>query len=754
MNLFSVSVPRIVVLIALTATTPRLAEQVAILNPPQTLAAGQKLDLKVRYQADDGSKARQLIVIFQQPKHGVKQTAYREVRRGAEARDVGVELTIPRTARDGEGELFAILSGPGWSPVKQATAKVRVERGADAIDPDTLSIMRLPDGVLEPGQTYPIEVRYHVQPKSSATHLLLVFEQGRHKVKKTIYGKIKKGSEETHRFEMPTPAHAQEGKASIYVALNGKGWNPTAEARSSVDIAAPKPVIDRYGQYVGSDWPGKVKTDQNLVEAWETERRKLATWGRPEAFDRFGGWKQAGWRETATGFYRVVKRDGYWWLISPEGNPCFYTGVCAAPGLNWPKTPVTGREWLFEELPPREGTYGAAWGWDVWGAGDKAHYVSFHTANMIRKFGENNWRREATALTEKRLRTWGFSGIGKWGGLFGDGARLAQVEGLGCFGYAHTHGKDVPKIAGKPDIFNPEVVDAIRKTLARQVAHHRDNPYIVGWGVNNETDWVKKNVVPTFLKQDADIPGKRALVDHALTHYDHDPARLAEAWGVKAASVDELYAMELKAPAKDAEMLRQYFSHEYYRTIYQIMKELAPNHLYFGYWIVPWWWEGPVDWELLAPYVDVIGYDHYNHRHDGGIRKLIDKFDKPVVLGEFSFSPTYSGERGYTEYKKVGAADDAEAGRMYTELIEHAAKDPKCVGALWFLYRDQPVTGRGPGSGNRLRYGEHHAMGLVDMTDTPKWDLVEQVRDANLNASRWRLDAAHRSEPRPSGSSN
>ena len=148
MNLFSVSVPRIVVLIALTATTPRLAEQVAIINPPQTLAAGQKLDLKVRYQADDGSKARQLIVIFQQPKHGVKQTAYRKVRRGAEARDVGVELTIPRTARDGEGELFAILSGPGWSPVKQATVKVRVERGADAIAPDTLSITRLPDGVL------------------------------------------------------------------------------------------------------------------------------------------------------------------------------------------------------------------------------------------------------------------------------------------------------------------------------------------------------------------------------------------------------------------------------------------------------------------------------------------------------------------------------------------------------------------------------------------------------------------------------
>ena len=33
-------------------------------------------------------------------------------------------------------------------------------------------------------------------------------------------------------------------------------------------------------------------------------------------------------------------------------------------------------------------------------------------------------------------------------------------------------------------------------------------------------------------------------------------------------------------------------------------------------------------------------------------------------------------------------------------------------------------------------------MGLIDMADTPKWGLVERVREANLQAAPWRLEAA------------
>jgi len=41
-------------------------------------------------------------------------------------------------------------------------------------------------------------------------------------------------------------------------------------------------------------------------------------------------------------------------------------------------------------------------------------------------------------------------------------------------------------------------------------------------------------------------------------------------------------------------------------------------------------------------------------------------------------------------------------------------------------------------------YGENYAEGLVTITDRPKWDLVRPVREANLKAARWRVEASKR----------
>ena len=68
------------------------------------------------------------------------------------------------------------------------------------------------------------------------------------------------------------------------------------------------------------------------------------------------------------------------------------------------------------------------------------------------------------------------------------------------------------------------------------------------------------------------------------------------------------------------------------------------------------------------------------------------------------------------------------------------------VAGAWFQYRDQPVTGRGPGHGSGLVHGKHSAFGMVDVTDRPKWDLVRRVRQANLQAPKWRLDAMRKGE--------
>src|ERR1039458_3368238 len=109
----------------------------------------------------------------------------------------------------------------------------------------------------------------------------------------------------------------------------------------------------------------------------------------------------AGWR-TRDGALRGraitqrLKRNAYWWLISPAGNPVFYTGLCGPPSLNWDVTPITGRAWEFAPLPAI-----SAPGWmnNPWVTVDNTRYYSFVTGNLIRKSGAANWQVLSTART-------------------------------------------------------------------------------------------------------------------------------------------------------------------------------------------------------------------------------------------------------------------------------------------------------------------------------------------------------------------
>jgi uncharacterized protein (TIGR03437 family) len=63
------------------------------------------------------------------------------------------------------------------------------------------------------------------------------------------------------------------------------------------------------------------------------------------------------------------------------------------------------------------------------------------------------------------------------------------------------------------------------------------------------------------------------------------------------------------------------------------------------------------------------------------------------------------------------------------------------VGVAWFEYRDEPVSGRGF-AGEDETYvveGEDYSFGMVDVSDSPKYDLVNAVRTANLAAAASRL---------------
>ncbi len=491
------------------------------------------------------------------------------------------------------------------------------------------------------------------------------------------------------------------------------------------DLSKLAPLIDAYGQPIRASWPTKIHTDADLRAAIAPESRWLASHPLPRAFDQYGGDTKLGWRIAATGYFTLTRRNGAWWLVDPDGYPCFYNCVCSVCGNDDGGTPVTGRQNLFAWLPPNSGQFHDAWTPNVWNA-DKAVYFGFINANLIRKYGAN-WKAREWATNMARLRSWGFSGAGKW-----------SVHHPGMVDVVVLFHFQVPTLAGHPDVFDPAVRAALRQALAMQMASRVTDKSLLGWSVGNErSEAIFPNEITQILQDARDVPAKRAFVDYALANiYVGNVDNMAAAWKVMAASVDDLYAARPNPPAADIETLRRFYAGRYYACLYKTVKSIDPHHLFFGEWLEPYWgWQNDSDWDLEAANADVTGFDFYaDSLSDPNLLRWMRRNDKPVFCGEYSFAPAYHGGRGLGTYG-VWSTDEADAGRMYARWMGQSVHNPYIVGLSWFEYRDEPVTGRGPGFGPALDYDENYAFGLVDDTDQPKWPLIEQVRTANLGAA-------------------
>jgi hypothetical protein len=520
------------------------------------------------------------------------------------------------------------------------------------------------------------------------------------------------------------------------------GQSFTVTARFTIIRRVPTdqlPVmIDAYGQAIEADFPGKVKNDSDLIAKWEDEKRRLAQMPPSTDYDRYGGYLKSPWKEKATGYYRTTQRDGKYWLITPDGNPCFYLGMCTVPSLNWPATGVEGRENLFAQLPPKSGIFKDAW-ISKESHGENQTGVCFHASNMAKKYGEN-WQNTAKQMAAQRLASFGFHGIGKWGGTFGDGAQAGGIDALPVTPVIYWRG--VPTLNKMPDVFDENIRKQCYATLEKQIKPHLNNPLIVGWSIGNEKHgivWPEE--IDTIFAKDANTPAKRALIDYALKElYQYNLAKIASAWKSDAKSADELYAdTNLKLPKDDFEKVRCYFADTYHAFAYKAVKDIDPNHLYLSYWVVPGWWVSENDWTISAKHCDVLGYDRYALKYaDEKMQRLLEQANKPTIVGEFNFPADYQGKRGFGTFK-VSTKDETQMGNVYEQWVRDATASPYCVGLLFFHYRDQPLTGRSLGKVKSLTGGEHFAFGIMDVTDTPKWDLVTTMRQANLKAAAWRL---------------
>lgn len=154
------------------------------------------------------------------------------------------------------------------------------------------------------------------------------------------------------------------------------------------------PFIDRYGQFIHADWPGKIHSDGELLQSLRSDEAALASTPRPTSWDEYGGWKD-GPALAPSDSFRTEKVDGKWWLVTPSGHLFFSTGIDVVRPLNDAAYCLGHIEW-YKTPPPSD---------------DR---MAFPLWNLERKFGKADFEDDYFDLVLRRLDAWGINTLGNW----------------------------------------------------------------------------------------------------------------------------------------------------------------------------------------------------------------------------------------------------------------------------------------------------------------------------------------------------
>jgi hypothetical protein len=551
----------------------------------------------------------------------------------------------------------------------------------------------------------------------------------------------------------------------------------------AVTHAAYGNLVDAYGQSTRAKWPEKVSSDEQLKSAAAKEQQQLKTWlaEREKApLDKFGGWTK-GPAFKASGFFHTEKRDGRWYLVTPEGHPFYSLGVnTITPSVN--QTYVAGREWMFESLPkpdePLASHYGegdnrGGNGADQGRAYNAGRWYDFYGANLQRLYGEPcvitsetkagvadaaqadaETAQKPTAApctsqafdeqrwashTIDRLQAWGFNTIGNWSApVLGNADRVPYTLPLSIVGDYASISTGTDWWGGMPDPFDPRFAMATERAVAIAARDHRDDPWLIGYYADNELAWAGPGDDPKAryalaygtLKMTTDMPAKRAFLKQLRDKY-RNQAGLSKAWGIDLPAWELMEDPGFVPPQPSAEYpeieadfkyFQKVFADTYFKTLSDSLKWHAPNQLLLGGRFAI---STPEAVESCAQYCDVLSFNMYTLQpQDGYDFAKLRSLDKPVLITEFNFG---SKDRGPFWGGVTQLAKEEDRGPAYAHFLKQAMSEPSIVGVHWFQYLDQPVTGR-------LLDGENGHFGLVGITDLPFQGFVDSVRKSNLQA--------------------
>lgn len=499
-----------------------------------------------------------------------------------------------------------------------------------------------------------------------------------------------------------------------------KTYNVSAAVET---VAKPGALVDAFGQIKALDWPGKVKSQDDLKADIKTEQDYYTGLAPEPPRDKYGGTPGSKGKLglMATGFFHVEMKDGKWLLVDPDGDAFFQLGICGfAPGDDF--TWVGGRRSTYEWLPPSIGEFQTAY---REGMGDNV--FSFYLANVIRKYGNPFDMVTFQARMIDRVRKWGFNSIGAFSPIshavqtanFPYVAHLPLDEWTGNI-------RQIPGIEGTWDPFDEANRRQIDTNFAGVVAKSQDDALLIGYFLANEPIYEDIAKIVPSLKGSTNAC-KRALVQMLRDKYKTVDGFNA-AWGGAAKSFDELEEMPLTvktaAAAEDMHQFTGLFFETYFKLVSDTFHKYDSHHMLLGNRLQP----GTINNEQLCriagKYLDVMSFNYYTDAVDAELLNRVQGWTgRPLLLSEFYWSS--AKESGLLGGRDV--ARERDRGLAYRNYVEQTAKLGYVVGIEWFILIDQASTGRWFSKYN----GERANTGLFSVADRPWKAMVEEMKKTN-----------------------
>lgn len=395
------------------------------------------------------------------------------------------------------------------------------------------------------------------------------------------------------------------------------------------------PAYDEFGQSIRSEYPEKVSSLEELRADWEAEDALDAN--APDyGYSRYGGYLSAR-HDGGTGYFRVVKEDGRWWFVDPEGYLFLSVGAdCVGIGQGGGVRDAGKRTGMYKEVPE----------------------TSFGEANLVRRYGED-YEEAASDMVIRRMHRWGLNTIANWSDrrIYGrnEMAFIVPMRDLGMDG----------SLMSLCDVYDPAYKANIDRSVSKFVSGFKGNPWLIGYFVSNEPSWInQESRLCQIILDGKDRPIKKALQEYLAGHGDTPASRRA--------FVLESFDTFLSA-------------------VSSALKKYDPDHLNLGIRFGDPDTLGEDLLKICRAHFDVFSFNCYQMVPDRGmLDRAAEILDLPMIVGEYHFGTV---DRGLAQ--SLWQVDsEEERGVAYRYYTENAYSHPNFIGTGYFQWCDQDITGR------------------------------------------------------------